>query len=135
MSLRPLTSPGRVHPGSRWGFTLIEVMGALVIFSLGVLMTLNLTDTMSRRLDRAAIQSELMARARTVSDSVAEVGFGSLAPGNRVNGLTVRGRSYRERVEVVRVSPLVLETRVRLEPAAGEEGPSYEVRSSVAGPW
>lgn len=119
----------------RGGFTLIEVMGALVIFSLGVLMTLNLTDIMSRTLDRAAIRSELMARARTVSDSVEDVGFGSLAPGSRTSTLTFRGRDYEERVEIVRVSPLVLETVVALEPASGGRGPTYEVRSSVAGPW
>jgi len=119
----------------RRGFTLIEVMGALVIFSVGVLMTLSLTDVISRRLDRAAIQSELVARARTVADSVTEEGFGSLVPGSRTTALSFRGRSYDERVEVVRVSPLVLETRVSLEPASGVQGPSYEVRSSVAGAW
>lgn len=135
MTARPIPehrgTPGR----TRAGFTLIEVMGALVIFSVGVLMTLNMSDIMSRRLDRAALQSELMARARTVADSVSEEGFGSLAPGTRTSTLAFRGRAYEERVVVVRLSPLVLEARVTLEPAAGEQGPSYEMRSSVAGPW
>jgi len=119
----------------RGGFTLIEVMGALVIFSLGVLMTLNLTDVMSRSLDRAAIQSELMARARTVVDSLADVGFGGLVPTTRTESLTFRGREYDERVEVIRVSPLVMQAQVTLEPSVDGRGPSYQFRSSVAGSW
>lgn len=117
------------------GFTLIEVMGALIIFSLGVLMTLNLSDALGEQLDRAAIRSELMARARTRLDSLQAVEFTSLAPNSNQVNFTVRGRSYRETVQVSSFSPLVMQLSVSLEPTGGATGPRHAVTSYTSGRW
>lgn len=116
------------------GFTLIEVMGALVIFSLGVLLTLGLTESMTEQLERAGIRSELTARARTALDSLEAQGFTALAPGSWTGHLTVRGRRYSETLRVAPFSPLVRELSVTLEPESGS-GPRHTVTSYVSGRW
>ncbi len=55
MSAGHLKAPGL----SAAGFTLIEVIGALVIFSLGVLGVMQLGVTLSVRMEEAALRSEL----------------------------------------------------------------------------
>lgn len=120
---------------SRAGFTLIEVMGALIIFSLGVLMTLNLTDSMSEQLARAAIRSEIMARARTTLDSLEAEGFEGLSAGSLQRNLTVHGRSYRETLQVASFSPLVLQITVAFDPVSGARGPSHSLTSYLSGDW
>lgn len=121
-------------PG-RDGFTLIEVLGALVIFVVGVLMTLNMTDAASTQLERAALRSELAAMARTRMDSLETVGFSSLAPGTQTRAITVRGQGYREMLEVAPFSPLVVELKVSFEPDGAGSGPVHTIHSYVAGPW
>lgn len=116
------------------GFTLIEVMGALVIFSAGVLMTLSMTDTLAEQLNRAAVRSELVARARTAMDSLEAEGYASLAPASRVGSVTVRGREFRESLEVQPYGPLLLEISVSLEPSSGR-GPRHALTSYLSGPW
>lgn len=126
-----MTPPRR----GRGGFTLIEVMGALVIFALGVLMTMNLTESASMRLNRAAVQSELMARARTVVDSLTDLGYVSLPILSQDRTLTIRNISYEESLSVTQFSPLVKRAEVTLEPAGGAQGPRYGLTSFVAGAW
>lgn len=124
-----------MRSGSRRGFTLIEVMGALVIFSVGVLMAVGLSDAMGERLSRAAIRSELIARARTRMDSLQVAGFDGLVTGSSEDAITVRGRAYRETIRVSPFSPLVLEVFVAMEPSGTVRGPRHSVTSYVAGRW
>jgi prepilin-type N-terminal cleavage/methylation domain-containing protein len=119
----------------RAGFTLIEVMGALIIFSLGVLMTLNLTDSLSEQLARAAIRSEIMARARTSLDSLEAEGFGGVSVGSVQRNFTAHGRSYRETLQVSSFSPLVLQVTVAIDPVSGVRGPSHSLTSYLSGDW
>jgi prepilin-type N-terminal cleavage/methylation domain-containing protein len=124
----------RASPIRSGGFTLIEVVGALVIFSVGVLLTLSLTDTISDQVERAAVRSEMVARAHTALDSLQAEGFPVLTPASRTGNLTFRGRQYRETVRVSLFSPLVLELSVSLEPTSGR-GPRHSVTSFVSGTW
>ena len=119
----------------RGGFTLIEVLGALVIFSLGVLMTLNLTGAMSEQLERAAIRSEIMATARTHLDSLEAEGFGGIVLGTTQTEITVRGRSYRETLRATSFSPLVVQLVVEVEPVSGTRGPRHSLTSYLSGRW
>ena len=118
----------------RTGFTLIEVLGALLVFSMGVLMTLNLTDSMSEQLRRSGVKSELLAVARTQLDSLeAEVG-GGLGPFTSSATITVGGRNYTRTLSASNYSPLVMELQVRLEPSSGS-GPRQTLTSYVSESW
>ena len=66
---------------SAGGFTLIEVIGALVIFSAGVLMVMSLTGTLSLRMERAAIRSELAVRGQERLDSLEILDYSALTVG------------------------------------------------------
>lgn len=118
----------------RSGFTLIEVVGALVIFTFGVLITLNLTGSTSKRLSRAAMESELATRASNRLDSLATGDFNALTVGKEQRYYTVQGQSYLETVFVSSFSPLVREARIVLEPISGE-GPRFFMTSYVSSEW
>ena len=116
------------------GFTLIEVVGALVIFTVGVLMTLNLSGATSQRLSRAAIQSELAAMAGTRIDSLSTAPLASLTQGTEQRYFDVYGKSYVESTVITSFSPLLLEIRVVLQPASGP-GPKFFMTSYKASEW
>ena len=117
------------------GFTLIEVIAALVIFSVGVLMVLDLTHTLSREMRYAATTSELVVRAQERLDSLGSVDFGSLALGTSGDTLTVEGVAYQRLVGVSKVTDLLYRIDVTLSPLTGGAGPSYAAVSYSAAHW
>ena len=120
---------------SRTGFTLIEVIGALVIFSLGVLMVLGMTGSLSRQMDWAAVTSELVVKAHQRLDSLEAVPFSSLTPGSSDETFRIRGDSYVRTVSVTSVTGLMYQLDVSVGPADGAERPSYAVTSYQVATW
>ena len=59
----------------RRGFTLIEVVAALVIFSLGVLVLLNLTGVLSLQLNRAGKSTSVAIAVQNRLDSLLQVPY------------------------------------------------------------
>ncbi len=119
----------------RTGFTLIEVIGALVIFSLGVLMVLSLAGSLSRQMDWAAVTSELVVRAQERLDSLEALPFSSLTPGSTDETLRIRGDSYARTVSVSSVTALMVRLDVSITPMDGADGPSYSVASYQVSAW
>jgi len=119
----------------RAGFTLIEVIGALVIFSIGVLMVFDLTASLSRRMAYAATLSELVVRAQERLDSLEAVPADSLSVGTRVDSLTVHGTRYGRRVVVSSVTGMLYQIDVTLAPLGTAEGPTYGATSYSASNW
>ncbi len=131
MSAEPCRSSGR----PRRGFTLIEVIAALVIFSVGVLMVLDLTGALSRKMRYAATTSELVVRAQERLDSLESLAFDSLTVGTTLDTLTVEGIGYGETVSVSVVTGLLRQLDVALAPITAGEGPSYALTSYAAAHW
>jgi prepilin-type N-terminal cleavage/methylation domain-containing protein len=119
----------------RAGFTLIEVIGALVIFSVGVLMVLSLAGSLSRQMDWAAVTSELVVRAQERLDSLEAVPFSSLTPGSSEETLRIRGDTYASTVSVTSVTDLMYRLDVSIGPTDGADGPSYAVTSYQVSSW
>jgi len=115
-----------VPPGG--GFTLIEVIGALLIFSAGVLMVLRITASLSRQMDRAAVTSELVVRTQEWLDSLEATPFDSLDAGMRADTVTIRGQPYVRSATVTAVTGLLYRVEVGVVPEAGGE-PSYGATS------
>lgn len=128
-------APCRGFGPSRGGFTLIEVIGALVIFSLGVIMTLQLTGALSRQMEYAAKTSELVAVAQERLDSLEALPFDSIGIGIREDTLTVRGTPYVRRATVTSVTGLLRRIDVSLTPQTTGGGPSYTATSYAATMW
>ena len=125
----------RVSGPFRAGFTLIEVIGALVVFSVGVLMVLNITGALSRQMDWAAISSELVVRTQEGLDSLEALPFASVVPGSHTETLMIRGYSYTRTVTVTPVTGLMLQLDVDVSPASGGSGPSYALTSYQVAAW
>lgn len=119
----------------REGFTLIEVIGALVIFSLGVLMVIQLSGALSAQMEYAAKSSELVARGQERVDSLEATPFASLTVGTNQQTITVRGASYRLTATVSTVTAVLKRIDVTLAPLTAGTGPSYSLTSYAAAKW
>lgn len=87
-------------PAKRDGFTLIEVIAALLIFSAGILMMLGVTRGLSRSMEHSALNSLLTAEGQERMDSLAALTYATLTVGTRQDTLVFRGISFR-RTQIV----------------------------------
>jgi len=117
------------------GFTLIEVIAALVIFSAGVLMVLDLTRSLSREMRYAATTSELVVRAQERLDSLESLSFDSLTVGTTGDTLAIEGVVYQRTVTVSSVTGLLYQFDVTMSPVTTGQGPSYAATSYAAAHW
>jgi prepilin-type N-terminal cleavage/methylation domain-containing protein len=119
---------------ARAGFTLIEVMAAMLIFSTGVLMLLSVTSGLSSSLEHSAISSLITAEGQERMDSLMAVGYPVLS-GTSTDTLTYRGIRYRRNSTVSQYSPLVKKVDVSIAPLSGFTGPSWDASSYKADVW
>jgi prepilin-type N-terminal cleavage/methylation domain-containing protein len=119
----------------RGGFTLIEVIAALVIFSLGVLMVIRVTTGLSRQMSYAAKLSTLVAKAQERLDSLESLPFDSLSAGTSADTLTVDGTPYARNVTVSLVTAVLYKVDISLSPRSGGGGPTYATTTYTAAKW
>jgi len=117
------------------GFTLIEVIGALVIFSMGVLMVIQLSGALGVRMRYAGARSELVVFANERLDSLAAEPFTSLTPGTALDTLIAEGTSFLSTVTIATVTPVLKRIDVSLAPMGGADGPSHTVTSYTSAVW
>ena len=122
----------RAH--SAGGFTLIEVIGALVIFSLGVLMVIQVSGALGTQMRYAGARSELAVLASERLDSLGALPLTSLTPGTTVDTLTAEGLEYERTVVITAVTTVLTKIDVSLLAIAGV-GPSHSVSSYTSAPW
>ena len=120
---------------SRGGFTLIEVIGALVIFSLGVIMVLQLSTALSQQMEYAAKTSEVVARTQERLDSLEAVDFDLLSEGSQQSTVTVRGTSYTLTASVTKVTAILYQISVTMALQAAGAGPTFSATSYAAAEW
>jgi prepilin-type N-terminal cleavage/methylation domain-containing protein len=128
-------APCRGSGPSRGGFTLIEVIGALVIFSLGVIMVLQLSTALSTRMEYASRSGEIVTRAQERLDSLETLPFDSLTPGSDVDTLTVQGIGYLLTASVTAVTGVLYQIDVTMAPSVSGAGPSFTATSYAVAEW
>jgi len=116
------------------GFTLIEVIGALVIFSMGVLMLVQLSGGLGTRMRYAGARSPLVVFANERLDSLSAEPFAALVPGTSLDTLASEGRSFQSSVVITAVSPVLKRIVVTITPIGGE-GPTHTVTSFTSAVW
>jgi prepilin-type N-terminal cleavage/methylation domain-containing protein len=120
---------GRSH-----GFTLIEVVGALVIFSAGVLMVMRAGSALTTQMRYAGARSEIVVLANERLDSIEALPFASVTAGTTRDTVSVLGWSY-ERVVTVTALTAVL-ARVEVSMARVDSaGPSLAFTSYTSAVW
>ncbi len=128
----------RLPKPRRGGFTLIEVMGALLVFIVGVLMVLRLSAAMNTQLEYSGITSELVVIAHEQIDSLAATPFDSLEAKTEQNDFKVGKQEieFTRTVTVSSVNPLLYRFYVDLSlKDTLAWGPSYSVTTYSAGSW
>lgn len=116
------------------GFTLIEVIGALVIFSMGVLAVVRLVGTLSVQMERAALRSELAVVGGERLDSLELVAYSALTVGTTSSSSSIRGETYTWSVTVSDSTALIRHVEVSGAPSSGS-GPSFSGSAFVDRPW
>jgi prepilin-type N-terminal cleavage/methylation domain-containing protein len=116
------------------GFTLIEVIGALVIFSVGVLMVIQMSGALAYRMRYAGARSTLVVYGNERLDSLEAEPFSTVSAGTTVTALTVEGAAYQSTVTVTTVTPVLKRIQVTVAPVAGS-GPTYTTTSYRSAVW
>ena len=126
----------RVDPEAlgRNGFTLIEVVGALMIFSVGVLVLLSLTGVLSVQLNSAGKSTSVAAAVQNRLDSLAHLPYDSLVLGSSGDTIDLLGEAFFRRHLIIQVTPMVREVQVTVEPVDGR-GPELTTSAFVSRAW
>lgn len=106
-----------------------------MIFSLGVIMVLQLSTALSTSMEYSAKTSEVVARAQERLDSLESLPFDSLTLGTDIDTLTVRGTAYTLTTTISEVTGLLYQLDVNLAPTTAGGGPSYATTSYSATKW
>lgn len=119
----------------RRGFTLIEVVGALVIFSAGVLLALSLSRGLTGQMARATLRSEATLLGRQTLDSIAMLPYASVVPGApAVDAPMVSGRTFTRTVTVVQEGIRTRRIEVAIEPPLAD-APGFSATGYVMESW
>ena len=116
------------------GFTLIEVMGALVVFSLGVLSVVQITGVLSALLERAGLRSEVVVVGQARLDSLELIPYASLALGATVDTLQLRGTEFICTTTITQPSLLLRRIDFSVVPGT-PPGPSFSGSTYVRLDW
>ncbi|MDH3272133.1 MAG: prepilin-type N-terminal cleavage/methylation domain-containing protein [Gemmatimonadota bacterium] len=120
--------------GRPTGFTLIEVIGALVIFSVGILMVMRVGGALTTQMRYAGVRSQIVALASERLDSIESAPFDSIVAGTEEDTVTVQGWSYRRRTTVTALTPVLARIEVGMF-RVDSLGPSHSVTSYTSAPW
>ncbi len=123
-----------VRSARKNGFTLIEVMGALVVFSLGVLSVVQITGVLSALLERAGLRSEVVVVGQARLDSLELIPYASLTLGATVDTLQLRGTEFVCTTTVTQPSVLLRQIDFSLVPGT-PPGPSFSGSTYVRLEW
>ena len=118
----------------RGGFTLIEVVGALVIFSAGVLGIMRVGSSLTTQLRYSGARSEIVVLANERLDSIESMPFDSITAGVSQDTATVQGWAYERTVTITDLTPVLARIEVSME-RTDSIGPSHAVTSYTSAVW
>lgn len=122
------------HAGPRLGFTLIEVIGALLLFSVGVLMVMRVGSALTTQMRYSSARSEIVVLTAEQVDSIEATPFDSLTAVTAQDTVTVQGWSYERTVAVTLLTPVLGRVEVSFLPVDGV-GPTHSVTSYTSAAW
>jgi len=122
-----------VDVASTGGFTLVEVMVALVILALGALATTQVSLAVAVLMQQSTAKTELIALAENRLESVQARDYAALAPGVEVDTVLVRGTPYVRRITITAANARTRQIQVDLRSSA-EDALSYSALTYVSAP-
>lgn len=118
----------------RSGFTLVEVMAALIILVVGVLAIARVTGGLALELRRAAAQTSVIAATQTALEAAEAKSYSALLLGSQIDTVRIEGRPYLRTVVVSQTGARVKRIEVTVAPAA-PPGPGHALVSYVHKRW
>lgn len=97
------------------GFTLVEVMVALVILATGALAVTQLSLSVAVLMQQSTAKTELIAHAENKLEEVQARDFDELVAGTETDTVSVRGRPYLRRITITAPNSRMREIRVALD--------------------
>jgi len=119
---------------ARSGFTLIEVVGALVIFSAGVLGIMRVGSSLTTQLRYSGARSEIVVLANEQLDSIESMPFDSITAGTVQDTVSVQGWVYQRIVTVTDLTPILARIDVSIQ-RTDSVGPSHALTSFTSAVW
>lgn len=113
---------------------MIEVIGALVIFSVGVLMVIQVSGALGTQMRYSGARSEIAYLAAARLDSLEALPLSSLTPGTTVDTVQAEDIEYECTVMVTSLTAALSKIDITLTPTGGS-GPSHAVTSYTSEPW
>jgi hypothetical protein len=113
---------------------LIEVLAALVVFSVAVLLATSLTSALAVQMRYSAVRSEIASHAQSWLDSIAILPYDSVPVGTVSDTMVVQGSAYSANLTVLQLQPRIREVQVSLAPVS-PPGPQYRIVTYVVAPW
>lgn len=113
---------------------MIEVLGALVIFSVGILMVMQVGNGLTVQMRNAGARSEIAAIAGASLDSIEAMPLDSVTVGTTTDTLTVQGWAYQRNIVITSLTAVLARVDVTLAPVSGS-GPTHDVTSYTSGVW
>lgn len=119
------------------GFTLIEVVAALLVFAAGVLAALNLAGSLAEQVKASALRSEVVALAQERIEELERLPYDSLLVGLGTDDqdLTVQGLSYTRTTVISLFNPRTVALEVTVAPDGSVSAPSQTFISYAYEAW
>lgn len=124
---------GRDTGTSSGGFTLVEVMVALVILAVGALALTHLSLAVAVLMQQSGEKTELIAEAENRLESVQSRPYAELGAGVEVDTLSLHGTRYESRVTITAVNARTRQITIDLAAPSGG-GVEYSALTYVSAP-
>lgn len=113
---------------------MIEVMGAMVIFSVGVLMILSMTTSLAARFQSNTLRTNLAIVGQGKLDSIAVLDYDSVSVGEATHQFVLNNQAYTCTMTTSQPDPVSRMVQVSLDPTDGT-GPVFDGTVYVARVW
>lgn len=114
------------------GFTLVEVMVALVILAVGALALTHLSLSIAVLMQQSTAKTELIALAENRLESVQARAYSSLVPGTEMDTVRVRGRPYVRRITIT--APNARTRQIQVDLHSTKDPLTYSTLTYVSAP-
>ena len=119
---------------STGGFTLVEVMVALVILAVGALALTQLSLSVALLMRQSGERTELIAAAENRLESVQARPFAQIGPGVELDTLSLHGTRYERRLTITAPNARTRQITIDLRTPSGTGGLSYSALTYVSAP-
>ena len=127
-----VSQAGRAKAASTGGFTLVEVMVALVILAVGALALTHLSLSITVLMKQSTAKTELIALAENRLESVQARAYSTIVPGVELDTVSVRGKPFVRRITIT--APNARTRQIEVDLRSPNDPLTYSTLTYVSAP-